>query len=194
MGTRLGMVGLAPAVGASHEATDVTATVVPDLAGRPDRPPLPRREIDAHGLRKGPGLENAACDRPLTPHDVEARWSVDACRLTATQREPCPSRRRRGVRGGRSTRARISGGVRACAPRRSFDLAAVLKVNRNTVLRALRQLRDEGLLEVRRGRGVTVVATPEQGALHERVLELVELARRHGYRRAELVELIESLP
>jgi GntR family transcriptional regulator len=74
------------------------------------------------------------------------------------------------------------------------DLAAVLKVNRNTVLRALRQLRDEGLLEVRRGRGVTVVATPEQGEVHARARELVELARRNGYRREELVELIESLP
>jgi GntR family transcriptional regulator len=74
------------------------------------------------------------------------------------------------------------------------DLAAVLKVNRNTVLRALRQLRDEGLLEVRRGRGVTVVATPEQGEVHARARELVELARRNGYRREELMELIESLP
>jgi GntR family transcriptional regulator len=75
----------------------------------------------------------------------------------------------------------------------ALDLASVLHVNRNTVLRALRQLRDEGLLEVRRGRGATVVATPEQGELQARVRELVELARRHGYRRDELVELIRAV-
>jgi GntR family transcriptional regulator len=74
------------------------------------------------------------------------------------------------------------------------DFAAVLGVNRNTVLRALRELRDEGLLELRRGRGVTVIASPEQGVVHAGAVELLELARRHGYRREELVELIESLP
>jgi GntR family transcriptional regulator len=74
------------------------------------------------------------------------------------------------------------------------DFAAVLGVNRNTVLRALRDLRDEGLLELRRGRGVTVIGSPQQGIVHARALELLELARRHGYQRDELVELIESLP
>jgi GntR family transcriptional regulator len=72
------------------------------------------------------------------------------------------------------------------------DLAAVLDVNRNTVLRAMRELRDEGLLDFRRGRGVTVSGTPEQSALHARARELVELARRHGYRRDELIRLLDS--
>jgi GntR family transcriptional regulator len=74
----------------------------------------------------------------------------------------------------------------------AMDLAAVLGVNRNTVLRALRMLRDEGLLEFRRGRGITVVGSPEQGAVLAKVKELVRFARQNGYRREELVKLIES--
>jgi DNA-binding transcriptional regulator YhcF (GntR family) len=73
------------------------------------------------------------------------------------------------------------------------DLAAVLGVNTNTVLRALRMLRDEGLLEFRRGRGVTVAGTAEQGAVLARAKELVQFARKQGYRREELIEMIETL-
>jgi DNA-binding transcriptional regulator YhcF (GntR family) len=73
------------------------------------------------------------------------------------------------------------------------DLAAVLEVNRNTVLRALRQLRDEGLLEFRRGRGVTVAATPDHGVVVVQARELVRLARKHGYRKEELIKIIESV-
>jgi GntR family transcriptional regulator len=73
------------------------------------------------------------------------------------------------------------------------DLAAVLDVNTNTVLRALRLLRDEGLLEFRRGRGISVVGTPERGAVVQRAKELVEFARRQGYRLDELVEIIEDV-
>jgi GntR family transcriptional regulator len=73
------------------------------------------------------------------------------------------------------------------------DLAAILGVHTNTVLRALRTLRDEGLLEFRRGRGISVAGTPERGAVVARARELVELARRHGYRLDELVEIIEDV-
>jgi GntR family transcriptional regulator len=74
------------------------------------------------------------------------------------------------------------------------DLAGVLEVNTNTVLRALRMLREEGLLDFRRGRGVTVAGSPEQGAVVARAKDLVRFARAQGYRRDELVKLIESLP
>ena len=73
------------------------------------------------------------------------------------------------------------------------DLAAILDVNTNTVLRALRMLRDEGLLEFRRGRGISVAGTPERGAVVQRARELVDFARHHGYRLDELVEIIEHV-
>jgi GntR family transcriptional regulator len=72
------------------------------------------------------------------------------------------------------------------------DLADVLGVNTNTVLRALRQLRDEGLLEFRRGRGITVAGTPQRGAVVAQAKELVRFARSHGYRLDELVDILES--
>jgi DNA-binding GntR family transcriptional regulator len=73
------------------------------------------------------------------------------------------------------------------------DLAAVLGVNTNTVLRALRLLRDEGLLEFRRGRGVSVAGTPARGAVVARARDLVRFAREHGYRTDELARIIETL-
>ena len=74
------------------------------------------------------------------------------------------------------------------------DLAAVIGVNKNTVLRALYILRDEGLLEFRRGRGITVAGTPQRGAVLARTRELIEFARHHGFGREEIIQIIESLP
>src|SRR5450755_2863501 len=74
------------------------------------------------------------------------------------------------------------------------DLAAVLGVDTNTVLRALRQLRDEGLLEFQRGRGIHVTGgAVSKSIVLSKAQELVQLARREGYRRDELLELIEHL-
>jgi GntR family transcriptional regulator len=74
------------------------------------------------------------------------------------------------------------------------DLAAVLGVNSNTVLRALRTMRDEGLLEFRRGRGITVAGdAPAKGLLITRARELIKLAQRQGYDREELIQLIDGI-
>ncbi len=74
------------------------------------------------------------------------------------------------------------------------DLAAELGVNTNTVLRALRVLRDEGLVEMGRGRSIRVTGQPDKGLLTAKLKELVELARQQGYRRDELVAMLENLP
>jgi GntR family transcriptional regulator len=75
----------------------------------------------------------------------------------------------------------------------AHDLAAVLEVNTNTVLRALRLLRDEGLLEFRRGRGVHVSGTPERGAVIFKAREFVQFGRRHGYGPSELIDVIRQV-
>jgi GntR family transcriptional regulator len=74
------------------------------------------------------------------------------------------------------------------------DLAAVLGVNKNTVLRALHIVREEGLVEFTRGRGITVTGSPEKSAVLRRVRDVVEFARHQGYRREDVIEMISSLP
>ena len=74
----------------------------------------------------------------------------------------------------------------------AIDIAAILGVNKNTVIRALHTLRDEGLLDFTRGRGIRVVGTPQRGALLSKIDELVTYARRQGFVADELVELVGS--
>lgn len=73
------------------------------------------------------------------------------------------------------------------------DLAAVLGVNTNTVLRALRILQDEGLLELRRRRGITVAATADVGTLVEHAHALIAAGQRLGYSTDQLHELINQV-
>jgi GntR family transcriptional regulator len=71
-------------------------------------------------------------------------------------------------------------------------IAAVLGVNSNTVLRALRILRDEGLLEMAPRRGIRVVGTPADSEVRTKIAELLQLARRSGYTRAEVIQMLSS--
>lgn len=74
------------------------------------------------------------------------------------------------------------------------DLAGALGINVNTVLRALRELRDEGVLEFRRGRGVSVASLVEgRLAIVLRLHDLIEEAGRYGYSREDLIEMMKEL-
>ncbi len=74
------------------------------------------------------------------------------------------------------------------------DLAAVLGVNANTVFRALRTLRDEGLVEFRRGRGESVTGIAlRRSPVVAKARELVSVARKYGYRPEELAEIIKQV-
>ena len=76
----------------------------------------------------------------------------------------------------------------------AVELAAALSVDRNTVLAAYRQLREDGLLEFRRGRGARVAsAVPEPAAVTAAAQALVVVARQHGLGRNDLIRLIEQL-
>jgi GntR family transcriptional regulator len=75
---------------------------------------------------------------------------------------------------------------------KAIDLGTVLGVNKNTVIRAMHILRDEGLLDFTRGRGIRVVGTPQKSAVIARINELLEFARRQGYRTDEVVAIIEA--
>lgn len=72
------------------------------------------------------------------------------------------------------------------------DLADQLDVNVNTVLRGYRQLRDEGLVELRRGRGATVVGAVDRAALTTHVDALLAEASRLGVPLSDLHDLLEE--
>lgn len=73
------------------------------------------------------------------------------------------------------------------------ELAASLDVNIHTVLRAYQELRDEGLVDLRRGRGAVVTdhAAPSAELL-DAVRRLTADARRLGVAPATLVALVKQ--
>ena len=84
-------------------------------------------------------------------------------------------------------RAAIAAGTLSAGDRLApaRDVAASLDVNLHTVLRAYQELRDEGLVELRRGRGATVAARADDAGLRDARLRaaidtLVAESRRLG--------------
>lgn len=76
-----------------------------------------------------------------------------------------------------AARGELAAGERLPAAR---DLAGSLQVNLHTVLRAYQDLRDDGLIELRRGRGAVVSprAARDLAPLTEAVAAVAEAARR----------------
>jgi GntR family transcriptional regulator len=75
------------------------------------------------------------------------------------------------------------------------DLATALDVNMHTVLRAYGTLRDEGLIELRRGRGAIVRADidAEQVRLRELARQFVTAAHRLGLHDADMAAIIREV-
>lgn len=73
------------------------------------------------------------------------------------------------------------------------EVADGLAVNVNTVLRAYRDLRDEGLIDLRRGRGATVQQeTVTRARLTRLVDQLLAEATRLGLTTDEVLALVEE--
>ena len=66
-------------------------------------------------------------------------------------------------------------------------------MNKNTVLRALHILKDEGTVDFTRGRGIRITGGPDRSEVVKRVRDLLEFARKRGYRGKDIVEIIESV-
>jgi DNA-binding transcriptional regulator YhcF (GntR family) len=89
------------------------------------------------------------------------------------------------------TDGKLRSGERLPAAR---ELADSLDVNLHTVLRAYDELRQEGLLEVRRGRGVLVVDVgPGRARLVELCRALLAEAARQGFGLRDVRRLLGQL-
>ncbi|GGM51952.1 GntR family transcriptional regulator [Longimycelium tulufanense] len=71
------------------------------------------------------------------------------------------------------------------------ELASALGINLHTVLRGYRQLSDEGLVSLRRGRGAVVSeAASQHAALVDLARDFVAAARRLGATSDEIVDTV----
>ncbi|WP_404433714.1 GntR family transcriptional regulator [Microbacterium lacus] len=74
------------------------------------------------------------------------------------------------------------------------DVASALGINLHTVLRAYQDLRDEGLVDMRRGRGAVVTdAATSLATLREDVRALVARAHSIGLSPSSLASLIKEM-
>lgn len=75
------------------------------------------------------------------------------------------------------------------------ELAELLGINANTVLRTYRSLRAERLLEFRRGRGVRVAESVDldRTAIEDAVRQVLQLGQSRGWRTCEIAGLVLEL-
>lgn len=113
-------------------------------------------------------------------------WQVDPTSRTPLYEQLAASVRRELADG------TLAAGTRLPSAR---EVAASLDINLHTVLRAYQELRDDGLVELRRGRGAVVTGT-DPGAtarLTTLAATLAREARRLGVPAADLTALVERV-
>ena len=114
------------------------------------------------------------------------RWTIDPAAKATLQQQIAASVRRGLAQGELSVGEQLPPAA---------ELAEALAVNRNTVLAAYRELRDDGILEFRRGRGVRVArGTSAPSSILAAAADLIAAAHRAGIDRPELIRIIEEQP
>jgi DNA-binding transcriptional regulator YhcF (GntR family) len=112
-------------------------------------------------------------------------WTVDPARRQALHEQIAANVRRALAEGSLIPGERLPS---------AQELAGVLEVNANTVLAAYRRLRDENVLEFRRGRGVRIRGDAvASAAVNECAYQLLDVGRRHGYDARALAALLTTL-
>lgn len=94
----------------------------------------------------------------------------------------------------RQVRQAIASGDLAAGDRlpAARDLAQSLEVNMHTVLRAFAELREAGVIDVRRGRGAVVLAPATDPQLGEAVAQLLDVARRNGIPLSQIHQALDE--
>ena len=81
----------------------------------------------------------------------------------------------------------------AAEPVAAEEVAAALGINMHTVLRAYQLLRDEGLIELRKGRGAVVLATtPGFSRLSDLITQTLAESNRLGIPLDDLVHMFRE--
>jgi GntR family transcriptional regulator len=111
-------------------------------------------------------------------------------RIDPTSAEPLFAQLAAQVRGA-VLRGELEPGTRLPGAR---EVAASLDVNLHTVLHAYQDLRDEGLIELRRGRGAVVAAraSGDLTPVHDAVAALVAAARTRGLATGTTLGLVKE--
>jgi GntR family transcriptional regulator len=93
-----------------------------------------------------------------------------------------------------SVRAALSSGAVQVGDRlpSARTVAAALDINLHTVLRGYQQLRDEGLVELRRGRGAVILADGGFSDLHEAARAYAHAVRHVGAGEDEAIRALRT--
>lgn len=112
------------------------------------------------------------------------RWIIDPTAVTPLTQQ-IAANVRRGIANGELKR-----GERMPTAK---ELALLLDVNPNTVLAAYRTLRDEDVLDFRRGRPARVIGSTSDAKVVEAARSLLEVARLNGYSSEDITGLLRRM-